>query len=242
MCKTAIALLSVLLSVMFSNTALPAITIVPPDLNVGDVYHLVFVTSGGRDATSSDIAVYNSFVNDEADLVPELVGFTWFAIGSTETVDARDNALVSAPVYRLDGTKVADDFLDMWNGSIDATITINQFGEFNDVFVWTGTLASGQASVNPLGSPFPRIGDPSSIGSAWVQSGSLDQSVTLGFYALSRKLTVPVPEPSSQICVWFMLLCAGTAYGWQRLAGRHSRAPCGSELSQSPLDALDQFT
>ena len=39
-----------------------AIVTVPTGLNPGDQYRLVFVTSGTRDATSTNIADYNTFV------------------------------------------------------------------------------------------------------------------------------------------------------------------------------------
>ena len=45
--------------------------IVPPGLNPGDKYRLVFVTSTTTDATSPDISYYNSFVTNVADDVPE---------------------------------------------------------------------------------------------------------------------------------------------------------------------------
>ena len=66
----------------------------PTDLNLGDKYRLVFVTSNTRDATSADISDYNTFVTNTANLVPELLALetTWSVIGSTSTVDARDNA------------------------------------------------------------------------------------------------------------------------------------------------------
>jgi len=41
------------------------IVTVPPGLNPGDPYRLVFVTSTTRDALSSAIADYNSFVSKE---------------------------------------------------------------------------------------------------------------------------------------------------------------------------------
>ena len=43
-----------------------AVTTVPTGLNIGDQYRLVFVTSTTRDAASTDISVYNTFVNDLA--------------------------------------------------------------------------------------------------------------------------------------------------------------------------------
>jgi hypothetical protein len=72
-------------------TAIP-IT-VPTGLNPGDEYRLAFVTSTTRDATSSDITVYNGFVTASANAVTELalLGSTWTAIASTPTADARDN-------------------------------------------------------------------------------------------------------------------------------------------------------
>ena len=69
----------------------------------GDTYHLAFVTLGTRNGISADIGDYNTFVQGAADAagigVTESV--TWKAIGSTATVDAKDNAVVSAPVYNL---------------------------------------------------------------------------------------------------------------------------------------------
>ena len=57
------------------------------NLNPGDTYHLVFVTEGTRDATSTDIADYNAFVKAEAErpgATTENLGINWFAIGSTQ--------------------------------------------------------------------------------------------------------------------------------------------------------------
>jgi hypothetical protein len=184
------------------------------------MYHLVFVVQNTL-ATSSDIAFYNTFVNDRADMVPELREFTWFAIGSTATVNARDNALISAPVYRLDAIKVADGIDDMWDGSLDASISINQFGEFDDTIVWTGTTSSGLSAPRQalgqgsLGGVI--LGESTSVTSSWIQHFIVGDGTSGGaLYALSGKLTVPVPEPSSQTCIWLMLLCGGVAYTWRR--------------------------
>jgi len=40
--------------------------VVPPDLNPGDTYRIVFVTSYMTTAGSTDIAFYNGFVNSVA--------------------------------------------------------------------------------------------------------------------------------------------------------------------------------
>ena len=53
----------------------------PTDLSVGEQYRLVFVTSGSRDATSTDIEDYNSFVDGHGDFA---IASDWKVIGSTD--------------------------------------------------------------------------------------------------------------------------------------------------------------
>ena len=95
-----------------------------PSLTPGSQYRLVFVTSGTRDATSTNIEDYNQFVNNAAQASTNLntalttAGLTpsainWTAIGSTGTVNARLNTATraidtSVPIYRFDGAQVAD--------------------------------------------------------------------------------------------------------------------------------------
>lgn len=113
-------------------TAHTAIIISPPDLNPGDNYRLIFITDGSTNATSSDVATYNSFVAAEAAAITALndLGTTWTAIASTATVDARDNtgtnpSSTGVAIYRLDGTRIADDNADFWDQEIEANINIS---------------------------------------------------------------------------------------------------------------------
>ena len=71
---------------------------VPPGLNPGDTYRILFFTSTTRDATSSNIADYNTFVTNAANLDPNMVllSTTWSALASTLTVNALTNAGLSA--------------------------------------------------------------------------------------------------------------------------------------------------
>jgi hypothetical protein len=143
-----------LLTVCFSVASLAfAGPIVPAGLSPGDKYHLVFITRGVHDGASSDISAYNSFVQTEAAANPALtgtdVGITWSAIASTRTVNARDNALVSAPIYLLNGTKVADGFSDLWDSTtpahsplLSAPINVDQFGAVRPPPI-NGLTASG---------------------------------------------------------------------------------------------------
>ncbi|MFM7787424.1 MAG: PEP-CTERM sorting domain-containing protein, partial [Microcystis panniformis] len=55
-----------LATLVTSGAAQAALVVVPPGLNPGQQYRLVFVTSGTRNAESSDINDYNTFVTSEA--------------------------------------------------------------------------------------------------------------------------------------------------------------------------------
>ncbi len=91
----------VALATLGTGAAQAALVVVPTGLNPGDQYRLVFVTDGTRDATSTNINDYNTFVTNEVTgsaLATQLTtaGFTpsaitWKAIGSTDSVAARDN-------------------------------------------------------------------------------------------------------------------------------------------------------
>jgi len=129
--RTLLCFTTILLIVMTVATSPAGGVVIPTGLTEGDPYHLAFVTSGTRTGNSTDIAVYNTFVQDQAAMNSSLtgtnVGVTYTAIASTETVDASDNALVEAPIYLLDGTtKVADGFSDLWDGTLDAPLDLTQ--------------------------------------------------------------------------------------------------------------------
>lgn len=196
---------------------------VPAGLMPGDTYHLAFVTRDGIDATSTDIADYNAFVMAQAALNPSLTGTTegviWNVIGSTATVAARDNAFVDAPVFLFNSSKIADDFADIWDGSIDATLTLTQFAANSFVSQHTGTGPDGlQTTGRTLGStPFVMTGAPFTD-LRWIFSTQGDPAAARPLYALSQKLTVPtaVPEPATFV----VLLFAASVIG---LVGIHRR-------------------
>ncbi len=120
---------------------------------IGDTYQVFFTTSTKTDATSSAIADYDTFVNAAAQLsaLPGVKDATWYAVVSTVGTNANENAVVSAPVYFLNGDKVADDFTDMWDGGIsDGGNVINPW--FNESGVNNWDLGIDPADgVTPLG-------------------------------------------------------------------------------------------
>ena len=189
--------------------------VVPPSLSPGDKYHLVFVTSTTRDATSTNIADYNSFVQAAADAagIGSGDGVDWFAIGGTQTVAANVNALIGATnlVFLLNGTtKVADGFADMWDGNLDNKINRTETGS-----TYTGAVRLGSASDGTI--PYwnymflgdnrfggsdaeegPVVGSANATGSGWSDGGGQVSTALLPFFALSEELTVPtVPEPGT---------------------------------------------
>ena len=95
----------------------------PSGLSDGDQFRLIFITSTTRDATSSNIGVYNTYVQNRAaagHMQIQSYSSQFRVVGSTAAVDARDNTKTTGtgvPIYWLDGGKVADDYADFYDGS-----------------------------------------------------------------------------------------------------------------------------
>ena len=117
------------------STVLPADSVpsdwslIPTGLSTGDTFRLLFLSSTKRNATSTDIADYNTFVQNLAaaghtDIQAYSAGFR--VVGCTAAVDARDNTKTTytttdkgVPVYWLNGAKAADQYEDFYDGSWD---------------------------------------------------------------------------------------------------------------------------
>ena len=96
--------------------------LIPSGLGVGDEFRLIFLSSTKQDATSTDIADYNTFIqslaaNGHPDIQAYSSGFT--VVGCTDDDNARDNTSTrhnssgrGVPIYWLNGNKVADDYQD----------------------------------------------------------------------------------------------------------------------------------
>ena len=91
----------------------------------GDKYRFAFISSGSRNGTSTNINDYNTFIqglaNSSSLNIGATQGITWKCIGSSISVDARDNISNGngdgEAIFLLDGeTIVASDSADMWNG------------------------------------------------------------------------------------------------------------------------------
>ncbi len=138
-------LLLLTLLIALSSTTAQASTWNP--LNLGIEYQLVFVTSETTEAFGFNINSYDNFVTGSANTAfsgqSGYAGTSWKAIGSTPTVNAKDHALVSNSVWNMNSQKVADDFDDMWDGSLDNPINFFETGATANTIVWTGSDADG---------------------------------------------------------------------------------------------------
>jgi len=187
-------------------------------IGAGDSFHLVFVSSTLTridDWGDRSIAAYNSYVNTIADTsaIAEIPDLTWYAIASTASADARDNALVEGPVYRLgDGVQVATGYADMWDGEIGSApivglISTDEDGQSlawnNNWQVWSGTQQDGtvnqglDAGSATYASAYGNWNDPDSIGGAnyakyWINLANITPASNRSyrFYGLSEKITV----------------------------------------------------
>ena len=98
-------------------------------LQGGDRFRLMFITSKSLDANSDKIEDYNRFVQEaaaagHADIQEYSPDFR--VLASTVSVDAMDNTGTNwtetnpgLPVYWLKGTRVADDYKDLYDGEWD---------------------------------------------------------------------------------------------------------------------------
>lgn len=218
-CRLALLFLALM---ALSTPQVAAKTIIPPpELSPGDQYRLLFMTSGTRDATSTEIEDYNAFVQQYADASPELAALAvnWQAVVSTPTVAARDNTDTNPeifgegyPIYRVDGELVDQSYAALWNNEMTGLLNITEFGEpfpfdprSNGVETWSGSHWDGRISPDALGTANPGTGT-ATIGGflAWSNSvASADAAYHI--IGMSDLLAVPVPEPTFHIS-WLLLL------------------------------------
>jgi hypothetical protein len=172
------------------------VVLVPSDLRLGDTYHLAFVTSKTLSARSADASTYNKFVQSLADDagIGNSLGLTWHAVASTSTIDARDNAPITGPVYDLRGYRLADGASDMWDNFLPIPFNIDEHGEqVIRESVYTGTKPPGVAEP---GFELGNSGGRSRMGNTglpqrWLLYNWSNPSVSHRFYGISAQLVIP---------------------------------------------------
>lgn len=189
----------------------------------GDQYRLMFVSSTTvRDVTSTVITDYNAALTTFANNAG--LDGNWTVVGSTAAVNARVNTSTTGNggvgIFALDGiSKIADNYADLWDGSLDNVILTEAGTAPGNYNVAVGTFATGQTDTDrPLGdidaSDLNRIqaGVTNNTSFRWARVWNVDGTQNQYFYAMSDILTVQnvvaVPEPSAVGLVGF----AGIAF------------------------------
>ena len=203
----------------------------PSGLGVGDEFRLLFVSSTTRNAASTDIATYNTWIQNRAAAGHADIrdySDTFRVVGSTAAVDARDNTETAytssdkgVPIYWLGGNKVADQYEDFYDGGWDEEVNRkDEDGNASSLTqIWTGSNDSGTEAFAGTTSR--------ALGKEIVAQGSLNHA-TLGpvgnsaanggknssrpFYGLSAVLRV-VPTPPTVVPADWSLIPSGLSHG-----------------------------
>ena len=186
-------------------------SLAPSGLDVGDSFRLLLVTSTTRNGRPTAIADYDSHVQDavaagHADIQDYSTHFK--ALGSTENVNARDHTGTThttsdpgLPIYWLNGSKVADDYADFYDGDWDSNSATKEDGNAaaTGAEVYTGSNDDGTVfDRRYLGTDdgnSVRIGKPGTSGEEIDSGGNKNKSNQLPYYGLSGVFTLVAPRP-----------------------------------------------
>ncbi|MHC4740453.1 MAG: M60 family metallopeptidase, partial [Planctomycetota bacterium] len=219
----------------------------------GDTYRFAFFTSATTNAVSADISTYNAWVQGLANAstaynIGASDGATWKVIGSTPTVDARDNTATNTGVngtgeaiFLLDGsTVVANDYADLWDGEIQNIIDLTEQGITYTWWPWTGTNLSGTAN-RPLGNGGDVAQGRSDITTEWIwRVNTWDPPTTQhNMYALSDPLVIIAPsDPNTSIGMTATTATdiSGVEYYFDEISGNPGGTDSGWQSSPVYLD------
>ena len=160
-------------------------SLVPSGLQEGDQFRLLFISSAHRNASPSEIATYNTWIqaqaaNGHTDIQDYSSSFR--AVGSTEDMDARDNTGTTytssdkgVAIYWLNGNKVADDYEDFYDEDWDEEASMkNESGTAESgVSAWTGSDHDGTEMLQGTAETSRALGNSNN---AWVRFGKTDSA------------------------------------------------------------------
>jgi hypothetical protein len=112
-----------------------------PECSGPECTHRVFVTSRSLDGNRGGLGGADTLCNNAAEEAG-LEG-NWKAILSKNDTIARDRLTIRGPVENIAGETVADDASDLWDGTLDTVIDVDEHGESASGHVWTGTDSQG---------------------------------------------------------------------------------------------------
>jgi MYXO-CTERM domain-containing protein len=210
--------LSILASLFLSSAAQAGVVSLtaPSGLANGTKFRFLFVTAGTINATSSNIATYNTFVNSQAGgATYNGSAVSWAAVGSTTTVNARDNVGgfgSNVAIYLVNGTKIADNMTTgtggLWSGGILSLAALDISGAQVAGLIWTGSFSNGLSKIQTSGTSgdwtLGASGGTSAFGfntntsGGWLDFANTTSTTSNRMYGISQELTVgPVPSPGA---------------------------------------------
>ena len=178
----------------------------PSGLRGGDAFRLLFVSSTKRGGWLPDIGAYDTHVQDAAQdghSALEDYADKFQAVACTAATDARDHTATTGTgvaIYWVDGSRVADDYADFYDGNWDSNTPRDEDGDTvtGIDYVFTGCHDDGtEHSEAPLGTNTVASGVPGSNG-AEFDYANRSWGSTQAFYGLSpvfRVETLPLPPP-----------------------------------------------
>ena len=192
-------------------------SLIPSGLGIGDSFRLLFASSTTHDGSSTDIADYNTFVQNRAAAGHTDIqdySNTFRAVGSTVDVDAIDNTETrhtsadgGVPIYWLGGNKVADDYEDFYDGGWDdeenpkdESGSARDLRTFTIYYPMTGSDHDGTEKVErsrsrALGTDSVTVGRPDTAGQGPLSSdNSKTKASSSPFYGLSAVFQVAAPN------------------------------------------------
>ncbi len=216
----------------------------PSGLRPGEKFRLLFATSTTRNAQSSNIADYNTFVQNRAAAGHSAIrrySSQFRVVGSTSTVDARDNTGTTGtgvPIYWLDGNKLADNYPDFYDGSWDDHGMRSENGVTGGIFsFWTGSNDDGTKNAFPLGGALVRVGRRELPSDSPLSDASGSPGFLYRLYALSPVFKVYEPPPAELSLIWTETIPPRPQSMNPSLTGRK----VGKEVSETDSGTTDVY-
>ena len=217
--------------------------LIPSDLEPGDTFRLLFMTSTRHDATPTDIEDYNEHVqlaaaSNQAQVAIKKYAGGFKVVGCTTSVTARANTASEAsdpdaPIYWLNGVKLADDYADFydntWDNQVEASIREETGAPPSSISsAWTGCLSTGLADTvkGELGNNLSAaLGDAGSATSPLSHSFATSTE-SFSLYAMSPVFLVEAQAAYNEglICrCWMIIVRRGFCFGCARRVVRATR-------------------
>ncbi|MBN7798872.1 choice-of-anchor D domain-containing protein [Parahaliea mediterranea] len=183
--------------------------LIPPGLNPGDEFYIIFAGSDTLDGAQS-AATYAAYAATVKANDPDTNAISgWISLfGHDDTTLVTTSAFggnTSQPIYNTNGDKVADNRAELFSDALDSAIGYDESGAANANNIWTGFLETGAAvgiGDDSLGGhdfvlDGCLVGNAGQADERWAASiatgGAGCTGANFGLYVLSPLLSVTAP-------------------------------------------------